>query len=359
MRLHGTCIAYFPQWPSGVVHGTIARSPSLGNWKVKTMKHLLLVALGAVIATSASAEYPEKPITIVVPFAAGGPTDKVARDLAEALRKPLGGQSIIIENIGGAGGTLGAARVAKAANDGYTLLLHHIGMSTAPALYRKMSYDTLNDFEYLGMINEVPMTLIGKPTLPANNYPELLKWLEANKGKINLANAGLGAASHLCGLLFQSALKIDMQSVPYKGTGPAMTDLLGGQVDIMCDQTTNTTSQIAAGAVKAYAVTSAKRLVTPALKNLPTLDESGLKGFNVSIWHGMYAPKGTPKAVVDKINGALRVALKDPEFVKREEALGAVVVSDARLGGEEHKKFVTAEIAKWAPIIKAAGQYAD
>jgi len=326
------------------------------------MNRLLLLATAATtsfLATAAWAEYPDKPVTIVVPFAAGGPTDKVARDLAEAMRKPLGGQTIIIENVGGAGGTLGAGRVAKASNDGYTLLLHHIGMSTSPALYRKMTYDTLGDFEYIGLVNEVPMTLIGKPTLPANTYPELLKWLDANKGKINLANAGLGAASHLCGLLLQSSLKIDMQTVPYKGTGPAMTDLLGGQVDLMCDQTTNTTSQIEGGKVKAFAVTSTKRLTTPALKNLPTLDEAGLKGFNVSIWHGMYAPKGTPKAVTDKINAALRVALKDPEFIKREEALGAVIVTDARLSGPEHKKFVESEINKWGPIIKAAGQYAD
>ena len=317
------------------------------------------VAVGFVFMVSARAEYPDKTITIVVPFTAGGPTDKVARDLAEALRKPLGGGTIVIENVGGAGGTLGAAKVARAPNDGYTLLVHHIGMSTAPSLYRTMQYKTLEDFEYLGMINEVPMTLIGKPTLPANNYAELLKWMEANKGKINLANAGLGAASHLCGLLLQSSLKIDMQTVPYKGTAPAMTDLLGGQVDLMCDQTTNTTSQIEAGKVKAYAVTSTKRLTTPALKNLPTLDEAGLKGFNVSIWHALYAPKGTPKAVTDKLNTALRAALKDADFIKREEALGAVVMTDARLGGAEHKKFVEAEIAKWSPVIKAAGQYAD
>ncbi|MES2226962.1 MAG: tripartite tricarboxylate transporter substrate-binding protein [Pseudomonadota bacterium] len=323
------------------------------------MKQFLLAGLAALLASSAWAEYPEKPITIVVPFAAGGPTDKVARDLAEALRKPLGGQSVIVENVGGAGGTLGAAKVAKAAGDGYTLLLHHIGISTAPALYRKLSYDTLGDFEYLGLVNEVPMTLIGKPALPAGNYAELLKWMDANKGRINLANAGLGAASHLCGLLFQSTLKIDMQTVPYKGTGPAMTDLLGGQVDLMCDQTTNTTSQIEAGKVKAYAVTTLKRLSTPALKNLPTLDESGLKGFNVTIWHGLYAPRGTPKAVTDKINAALRVALKDADFVKHQEALGAVIVTDMRLGGAEHKKFVASEIAKWGPIIKSAGQYAD
>ena len=184
----------------------------------------------------------------------------MARDFAEAMRKHLNNATIVVENVGGAGGTLGANKVAKAAPDGYTLLLHHIGMATSPALYRNLPYKTLEDFEYLGMINDVPMTLIGRSTLPANNYPELVKWLEANKGKINLANAGLGAASHLCGLLFQQAIKIDMTTVPYKGTAPAMTDLLGGQVDIMCDQTTNTTGQIEAGKVKAYAVTTAKRL---------------------------------------------------------------------------------------------------
>jgi tripartite-type tricarboxylate transporter receptor subunit TctC len=322
---------------------------------LSTTLGLLLVALAA----PALADYPDKPITIVVPFAAGGPTDKVARDLAEAIRKPLGGQSVIIENVGGAGGTLGASKVAHAAPDGYTLMLHHIGISTAPSLYRTLPYKTLDDFEYVGMVNEVPMTLIGRPTLPASNYAELLKWMQANKGKINLANAGLGAASHLCGLLLQSTLKIDMQTVPYKGTAPAMNDLLGGQVDIMCDQTTNTTGQIEAGAVKAFAVTTSKRLTTPALKNLPTLDEAGLKGFNVSVWQGLYAPKGTPKAITDKLNAALRAALKDPDFVKREEALGAVIITDARLGGAEHKKFVADEIAKWGPVIKAAGQYAD
>jgi len=323
------------------------------------MKKTLLALSLATLAGAAFASYPDKPVTLVVPFAAGGPTDKVARDLAVVLAKGLNNQSVIIENVGGAGGTLGAAKVAKAAPDGYTLLLHHIGMATSPALYRKMPYDTMNDFEFLGMVNEVPMTLIGRSTLPANTYPELVKWLEANKGKINLANAGLGAASHLCGLLFQQALKIDMTTIPYKGTAPAMTDLLGGQVDLMCDQTTNTTGQIEGGKVKAFAVTTAKRLTTPALAKLPTLDESGMKGFNVSIWHGLYAPKGTPKAALDKVNAALIAALKDPEFIKRQEALGAVVVTDSRTSPAEHKKFVEAEIAKWGPAIKAAGQYAD
>jgi tripartite-type tricarboxylate transporter receptor subunit TctC len=317
-----------------------------------------ILALAVALVAGAAAAYPDKPITVVVPFAAGGPTDKVARDLAVVLGQQLK-QTVIVENVGGAGGTLGATKVAKASPDGYTILLHHIGMATSPGLYRNLPFKTLDDFEYLGMVNDVPMTLIGRPTLPANNYAELVKWLEANKGKINLANAGLGAASHLCGLLFQQSIKIDMTTVPYKGTGPAMTDLLGGQVDIMCDQTTNTTSQIAGGKVKAYAVTSTKPLTTPTLANLPTLDSQGLKGFNVSIWHGLYAPKGTPAAVTAKLNEALRAAVKDADFIKKQEALGAVVVTDGRLSPAEHKKFVSAEIDKWGPAIKAAGQYAD
>ena len=323
------------------------------------IRSMLAAAAAALLSAGALAAYPDKPITIVVPFAAGGPTDKVARDLGVVLSKGLNNQTVIIENVGGAGGTLGAAKVAKAAPDGYTLLLHHIGMATSPALYRKMPYDTLGDFEYLGMVNDVPMTIVGRPTLPANSMADLVKWLEANKGKINLANAGLGAASHLCGLLFQQALQVDMTTVPYKGTGPAMTDLMGSQVDLMCDQTTNTSAQIEGGKVKAYGVTSPKRLTTPALAKLPTLDESGLKGFSVSIWHGMYAPKGTPKAVLDQLNTALRNALKDADFIKKQEALGAVVITDNRLSPAEHRKYVEAEIAKWGPVIKAAGQYAD
>ena len=320
---------------------------------------LMLAATLAIVSAGALAAYPEKPITVVVPFAAGGPTDKVARDLGVVLSKHLNNQTVIIENIGGAGGTIGAAKVAKAAPDGYTLLLHHIGMATSPALYRKMPYDTMGDFEFLGMVNDVPMTIVGRSTLPANNFAELRTWINANKGKINLANAGLGAASHLCGLLFQQSLQVDMTTVPYKGTGPAMTDLMGGQVDLMCDQTTNTTAQIEGGKIKAFAVTTSKRLTTPALAKLPTLDEAGMKGFNVTIWHGMYAPKGTPKAIVDQLNAALRKSLQDSEFIKKQEALGAVVITDNRLSGAEHRKFVEAEIAKWGPVIKAAGQYAD
>ncbi len=318
-----------------------------------------LFAIAALALAGSALAWPDKPVTIVVPFAAGGPTDKVARDLAVALQKNLNNQAMVIDNVGGAGGTLGAAKVAKAAPDGYTFLLHHIGMATSPALYRTLPYKTLDDFEYLGMVNEVPMTIVGRSTLPANSYAELAKWLEANKGKINLANAGLGAASHLCGLLFQQALKIDMTTIPYKGTAPAMTDLLGGQVDLMCDQTTNTTTQIESGKIKAFAVTSSKPLTTPALAKLPTLDSQGMKGFNVTVWHGLYAPKGTPKPILDQMNAALKKALVDPAFVKSMESLGAVMVTDARTSPAEHKKFVEAEIAKWGPVIKAAGQYAD
>jgi len=325
------------------------------------MKRLLILAAAAtVLVVNAQSAFPTaKPITIVVPFAAGGPTDRVARDLAEAMRKPLGGATVVIENVAGAGGTIGANKVAKANPDGYMVFLHHIGMATSPALYRKLPYSVENDFEYLGMVNEVPMTLIGRPSLPANGYKELAVWINANKGKINLGNAGLGAASHLCGLMFQSALGVDMTTVPYKGTAPAITDLIGGQIDLLCDQTTNTTPQIEGKKVKAFAVTTAKRLSTPALKDLPTLQESGLKGFDVSIWHGLYAPKGTPADVVAKLNTALKAALKDPEFIKKQEGLGAVVVTDKRVEPAEHKKFVAAEIAKWGPVIKAAGVYAD
>jgi tripartite-type tricarboxylate transporter receptor subunit TctC len=320
----------------------------------------LVVAVAALSAMWAHADvYPSKSISIVVPFAAGGPTDRSARDLAEAMRKSLGGVTVLVDNAAGAGGSIGANKVAKAAPDGYTLLLHHIGMATMPTLVRNIPFKVESDFEYLGMVSDVPMTLIGRPSLPAKNFKELITWIGQNKGKINMGNAGVGSASHLCGLLFQNALQVDITTVPYKGTGPAMTDLIGGQIDFMCDQTTNTSSHIEAKKVIGYAVTTAKPLTTPALKDLPTMQEAGLKGFEVTIWQGLYAPKGTPAEVVAKINAALKLALKDPDFIKKQEGLGAVVVSDKRVDPAEHKRFVAAEIAKWSPIVKAAGVYAD
>ena len=330
---------------------------------MKTYFKIAAVALAATAAISSHADsnYPVagKTITIIVPFTAGGPTDKVARDLAESMRKQLNNATIVIDNADGAGSTIGTAKAARARNDGYTLLLTHIGMSTIPTLYRKLSFNVLNDFEYAGIINDVPMTLIGRPTLPAKNFAEVKDWVSKNQGKVNLANAGVGSASHLCGLMFQSALQQDMTPVPYKGAAPAIADLMGNQVDLLCDQTTNTTSQIAAKKVQAYAVTTAKPLTTPALKDLPTLQSLGLKDFNVTIWHGLYAPKGTPADVVKKVNEAMKASLKDPEFIKRQEALGAVIASDDRVNPADHKKFVESEIAKWGKVIKAAGIYAD
>lgn len=325
------------------------------------MKNIWRLAAGAALLASASlamADFPDKPITLVVPFAAGGPSDKIARDLAEALRKPLN-QTVVVDNAAGAGGTIGAAKVARAAPDGYTLLVHHIGMATAPALYRKLAFRVPEDFETLGVINEAPSVLIGKPALAAKNFADLRQWIASNGGKVNLANAGLGSASHLCGLMFQSALKTNMTPVPYKGTAPAMTDLIGGQVDLMCEQATNAVPQIEGKKVQVYGITSLQRLPLPSLKDTPTLAEAGLKDFNVQVWHGLYAPKGTPPAVLAKLNAALRVALKDPELIKREEALGLTVVSDDRVAPEGHKKYLEAEKARWSKVIKDAGAYAD
>jgi len=323
------------------------------------LRSLFPLALVAAAVSVGAQDFPTKPITIIVPFTAGGPTDKVARDLAEALRKPLNGTTVIVDNAAGAGGSIGANKVAKAQADGYTLLVHHIGMATMPTLVRNIPFKVESDFEYLGLINDVPMTIISKPGLPANNWKELVAWIQQNKGKINLGNAGVGSASHLCGMLFQQAMGVDMTAVPYKGTAPAMTDLMGGQIDIMCDQTTNTTSAIEGKKVKVFAVSTPKRLAIPALKDVPTMQEVGVKDFDVSIFHGLYAPKGTPPAVVKKLNDALKAALKDPEFIKREEGLGAVVVNDKRTDSAEHKKFVQSEINKWSPLIKAANVYVE
>ncbi|MES2976848.1 MAG: tripartite tricarboxylate transporter substrate-binding protein [Pseudomonadota bacterium] len=328
------------------------------------MKRLLALALATTALFAQAQTYPgSKPISFVVPFAAGGPTDRVARDLAEAMRKAMGGSAnFVVENVNGAGGTIGANKVAKATPDGHTLLLHHIGMAAAPALYRKLPYKVPEDFEFVGMINEVPMTLIGKPQLPANTYRDFENYIRANANKLNIAHAGLGSASHLCGLMWQAAIKASdaMTTIPFGGTAPAMNALVGGQVDIMCDQTTNTTGQIEAGRVKAFAVTTAKPLSNnKLLKDYPTLQEMGLKNFDLTIWHGLYAPKGTPPAVLTQLNNALKIALKDPDFIKKQEGLGAVVVNDKRVEPAAHRAFVIAEIAKLKPVIDAAGKFAD
>lgn len=312
---------------------------------------LILLPFAAIAQT-----YPDRTITVVVPFSAGGPTDTVTRLIAEAMSKDLG-QQIIVENVGGAGGTLGASRVAQAEPDGYTLLLHHIGMATSATLYRKLPYDTLNAFEYVGLVTEVPMTLVARKDFEPTDLAGLIEYVKANKDKVSMANAGIGAASHLCGMMFMSAIGTPLVTVPYKGTGPAMTDLLGGQVDIMCDQTTNTTKQIQGGTIKAYAVTSATRL--DVLPNVPTAEEAGLKGFQVGIWHGLYAPKGTPAAVTERLSKSLQIALKDPNVAARFAELGTQPSSEADATPAALKAKLESEIARWKPVIDAAGQYAD
>ena len=325
------------------------------------LRPLVVAAVAAFASVGASAQqpqaFPTRPISIVVPFAAGGPSDTVARSIAEAMHRAIPGSAIVVENLGGAGGTIGTTKVAKASPDGYTLLVHHAGMATAPALYRKLQFDPLKDFEYIGLVNDVPMTLLVRNGFPATNLKELIAYLKTNGSKVSFANAGVGSASHLCGLLFMSAIATDLTTVPYKGTAPAMTDLMGGQVDMLCDQTTNTTQQIRAGKVKAIAITSPKRI--ESLKELPTMSEAGLPGFTVGIWHGMYAPKGTPKPVLDKLVAALQSAVRDPGVVRRFSELGAESVSQDRATPEALQKHLAAEIARWSPVIRKAGVYAD
>jgi tripartite-type tricarboxylate transporter receptor subunit TctC len=280
----------------------------------------------------------------------------VARVLTPALGQALKG-TIVVENQGGAGGTVGAGRVARSPGDGYTLYLYHIAHSTWPALYRKLPFDVVNDFEPIGLINDVPMTLVGKKDLPAKNFNELLTWIRATGKNVTIGNAGVGSASHLCGLLFMQAIQTELTPVPYKGTAPAMNDLLGGQIDLMCDQTTNTTGQIKAGKINVYAVTTLTRL--PTMKDVPTLNELGLKNFELSAWHGLWAPKGTPKPIVEQLSRALQVAIKDPAVAQRFADLGAVPVAEASATPAALQAQVKSEIERWGPIIKAAGQYAD
>lgn len=314
-----------------------------------------MLTLGAQQQVQAQS-FPTRPVVMVVPFAAGGPTDVVARMLAVPMGKSLG-QTVVIENALGAGGTIGAQRVVKSAPDGYTIFLHHMGMATAPALYRKLSFDPLKDFEYVGQVLDVPMTLLSRKDFPASNLNELIAHVRANKEKVTLANAGLGAVSHLCGMLFMSTIGVDLTTVPYKGTAPAMSDLMGGQVDLLCDQTTQTVPIIRDGRVKVYGVTTLKRL--GALANVPTLDEQGLKGFEVKVWHGLYAPKGTPRDVLDKINLALRDALADPGIRQRLADLSSDIPSADKITPQGLKTHLEAEIAKWGPVIQKAGIYAD
>lgn len=321
------------------------------------LKNVFLAGVMLAASSFASAQtYPTKPITMIVPFAAGGPTDTVARTVAALMSKSLG-QTVVVENAAGAGGNIGNEKVAKATPDGYTILLMHIGISTSATLYRNLRYNAVNDLDPIGLVTTVPMTMIANKDFPPNNMKEMIAYVKANKDKVSYANAGVGAASHLCGMLFMSAIQTDLLTVPYKGTAPALTDLLGGQVNIMCDQTTNTTSQIKSGKVKVYGVTSKSRVAS--LPDVPTMDEAGFKNFEVGIWHGMWAPKGTPKPIIDKLNAVLNDALNSDDLKKKFAELGTAPEPVERRKPEVLRAFLPAEIAKWGPIIKKAGIYAD
>lgn len=301
-------------------------------------------------------DYPTRPITLLVPFAAGGATDTVARVTAQSMSKLLG-QPIVIENALGAGGTIAATRASRAEPDGYTLLIHHIGISTAATLYRNLPYDTKTAFSPIGIVTYAPMTIIARPDLPPNDLRELVSYIKANGDKMTFGNAGLGAASHLCGMLFMIAVDKQIQAIPYKGNAPVMNDLMARQIDLTCDQTTNTTQPILSKLVKSYAITTKKRLAS--LPDLPTADEAGLKGFEVSAWHGIYAPKGTPDAIVQKLSQALQGALKDPDLVKRFGDINTDPVSQEEATPKALKALLDSEVDRWAPIIKSTGQFAD
>jgi tripartite-type tricarboxylate transporter receptor subunit TctC len=317
------------------------------------MRRLLLAAVMAAVAFPAAAQddYPNRPITFVVPFSAGGPTDTVTRLIAEPMSKALG-QQIVVQNVTGAGGTLGAGEVAAAQPDGYTVLMHHIGMSTAPALYADLPYKPLEDFKTIGLVTEVPMTIIARRDFQPSTLQELVDYVKANADKVTYANAGIGAASHLCGLLFQKAIGVKVQEVSYDGTGPALTDVVGGQVDFMCDQTTNTTGQIKSGEVKAYGVTTEERI--KSLPDLPTTKEAGLD-LQLTVWHGLYVPAGTPDEVVRTLSDALKVALADQGVISKMAELGTAPVAEDRATPEAHRQQLEEQIGLWGPVIKEAG----
>jgi tripartite-type tricarboxylate transporter receptor subunit TctC len=317
---------------------------------------VIFAALTSTIGFVSAQDYPTRPLTIIVPAAAGGPTDTISRITAQGMSKILG-QQITIENTGGAGGTIGTGRVVRAEPDGYTLLIYHVGLSTAATLYRRLPYDTKSAFAAIGLITAAPMTIIGRSDLEPNSLKDLIAYLKRSDTKLSFGNAGIGSASHLCGMLLMFELQVQLTTVPYRGTGPVMNDLIGKQIDTTCDQATNTTGPILGKQVKAYAITTKSRL--NSLPDLPTADEAGLKDFELAVWHGVFAPKGTPPAIIQKLSAVLKGALKDPDLVKRFNDINTEPMSEDRATPEAAQRTLVSEIDRWAPIIKAAGEYAD
>ena len=320
---------------------------------IALLNTICLVALAPGVQAQ---EFPSRPVTMVIPYAPGGSTDILGRTLAESLTRELK-QQFVVENAGGAGGTIGAARVAKATPNGYTLLFHNMGHAAAPALYRSLSYDPLGDFEPLGSVADVPMILVGRKSLPPNTLGELIPYLRANRDKVTFAHSGAGSTAQLCSMLLMSTLQTDLTTIPYRGTGPALQDLIGGQVDLICDQPVSTTAHLQAGTIKAFAIANKTRLAT--LPTVPTFAEAGLAGFELAVWHGLYAPKGTPKPVLQTLEAALKRALRDPALVQRFAALGTAPVDESQASAQSLRTHLSAEIGRWGPLIKKAGVYAD
>lgn len=325
----------------------------------KIAKKVLGVALAAAsmaTATAALAAYPDKPITMVVPYATGGSTDVIARLLAEAMTRDLN-QQVLVDNAGGAGGTIGTAKVVRAPNDGYTVLLHNMGIATAPSLYPKLTFDVTKDLAPISLAGDVPMILVRNKDFAPATVADLIKYMKAKPGEVRFSHAGVGATSHLCAMLFNQTAHTTATMIPYRGTGPALQDLIAGNVDLICDQPVATGPHVASGMLKAYAMATKARV--PQLPNVPTFAESGLPGFELAVWHGLYAPKGTSPAIVNRLNLALRHALVDPNVVKRFQEMGVVVPVDSRLTPQALSTQTAAEIKKWAPVIKAAGDKAE
>lgn len=318
---------------------------------VATFLRRLVSIAGALVATASFAAGPA-PITLVVPFAPGGPTDRIAHAFADAVRRQQPDQVIHIENVGGEGGTLGAARVARAPADGSVLLMQNSATSAAPALYKDLPYDTLEDFEHIGMLQEVPMVLIGNNGLPATAAAFRRMLNDPAARRPVLAHAGTGSASHLCGLLIQRALHVTFEQKTYKGNAPATADLLKGNVDLLCDATTAAAPQVSARSVRPYAVTSSNRLAHEPWLGVPTTREVGMNDAEISVWFALAAPRGTSDSDVARLNGLLRRVVADPVFVSDQEALGAIVTRDARLAPTFHKRFVASQIQHWTATLR-------
>jgi tripartite-type tricarboxylate transporter receptor subunit TctC len=311
----------------------------------------LLTVIGLLlISTIAEAQtFPSRPIRLIVPFAAGGPGDAVGRLLAQTMSKT---HTVVVENVGGAGGNIGAARVAKAPPDGYTLLFHQLGMAISPLLYPKLDYDPLTDFEYIGLVAYQPNVLITRPNVPANSFSELLAYLRSNRDKLGFASTGPGGASHLCAILFMNATQIEIRSVPYRATSLALTDLLGGQVDLLCDSVATATPHIQSGAVRAYGVTSKSRATS--LPDVPTLDAQGLTGFDMVTWTALYAPRYTPPPVVDRLVAMLQAAVDDAQFTANLQQIGSQAMPKGRATPQALASYLKEEMQRWAPIIRSA-----